>query len=121
MLNVIAMAQKAFPYSHSKILNYCFACVSGNGSHERSYFLFKFGNRGRLIFIDIIFCVAPQKKVQWAKVRRVWSPDVGSFSRKSACLQIFQTIIFVFPLQCEVLPHLAEWATHSRFTYSINV
>ena len=69
MLNVIAMAQKAFPYSHSKILNYCFACVSGNGSHERSYFLFKFGNRGRLIFIDIIFCVAPQKKVQWAKVR----------------------------------------------------
>ena len=24
MLNVIAMAQKAFPYSHSKILNYCF-------------------------------------------------------------------------------------------------
>ena len=54
MLNVIAMAQKAFPYSHSKILNYCFACVSGNGSHERSYFLFKFGNRGRLIYGPVI-------------------------------------------------------------------
>ena len=54
MLSVIAMAQKAFPYSHSKILNYCFACVSGNGSNERSYFLFKFGNRGRLIYGPVI-------------------------------------------------------------------
>ena len=90
MLNVIAMAQKAFPYSHSKILNYCFACVSGNGSHERSYFLFKFENRGRLIFIDIIFCVAPQKKVQWAKVRRVWSPDVGSFQGNQPVFKFFR-------------------------------
>ena len=90
MLNVIAMAQKVFPYSHSKILNYCFACVSGNGSHERSYFLFKFGNRGRLIFIDIIFCVAPQKKVQWAKVRRVWSLDVGSFQGNQPVFKFFR-------------------------------
>ena len=78
MLNVIAMAEKTLSYSHSKILNYFFACIR-NGSHKCGYFLLKFGNGRRLIFIDIIFCVAPQKKAQWAKVRRVWSPDMESF------------------------------------------
>ena len=106
------MAEKTFSYSHSKIQNYGFSCVSGNGSHERGYFLPKFRYRQRLVFIVIIFCVAPQRKVQWAKVRRLRSPDVGSFKGNDPVFKFSnKRIIFVFPLQCETPYHIVETIT----------